>query len=159
MDSLYIVILSTYQTLKQIKTGRCDRWIGKFSRELPKGKTGPQTITHHDGEKLKSSILFKFKDNPPITAYIHCPEVFYGDPWNRVWSLNGQRRDLVKEQRYLLWKYCHEQSEAWQTEQGRIQDEGNRKRAEAAKAQPRTKTGFAEKPNQQVVPQSVAEPI
>jgi hypothetical protein len=37
----------------------------------------------------------------------------------------------------------------------RIQDEANRKRSKAAKAQPRTETGFAEK---QVVEQSVLPP-
>lgn len=85
-------------------------------------------------------------------------QVFEGDPWAYVWSLNGQRRDLVSEQRYLIWKYCHEQSEAWQAEQARIREEANRKRSEATKEQPRTKEGtrLAEKP--QVVEQSVPQP-
>jgi N6-adenosine-specific RNA methylase IME4 len=81
--------------------------------------------------------------------------VFNDDPWNYVWSLNGQRRDLVAEQRYLIWKFCNEQSEAFQIEKRRIQEEANRKRSEAAKEQPRTKTGFAEK---QVGEQSVHRP-
>lgn len=59
------------------------------------------------------------------------------------------------DQRYLIWKDCNEHSEAWKAEQQRIQDEANRKRAEAAKEQPRTESGFAEK---QVVPQLVAAP-
>ena len=67
-------------------------------------------------------------------------KTFEGNPWAYVWSLNGQRRDLVAEQRYLIWKYCHEQSEAWQAEQRRIKEEANRKRSEAAKEQPRIKT-------------------
>ena len=56
---------------------------------------------------------------------------FDGDPWAYVWSLNGERRDLVAEQRYLIWKFCHEQSDAWQAEKARIQAEANRKRSEA----------------------------
>lgn len=62
-------------------------------------------------------------------------KTFNGDPWAFAWSLNGQRRDLVDEQRYLIWKFCHENSEAFQAEKRRIQDEANRARAEAAKAQ------------------------
>lgn len=60
---------------------------------------------------------------------------YEGDPWAYVWSLNGERRDLVAEQRYLIWKLCHEQSEAFQSEKRRIQEEANRKRAEAAREQ------------------------
>jgi len=54
------------------------------------------------------------------------------DPWSYVWSLNGERRDLTAAQRYLIWKACHEKSEAWQAEQQRILDEANKKRSEAA---------------------------
>ena len=53
------------------------------------------------------------------------------DPWAYVWSLNGQRRDITADQRYLIWKSCSEQSAAWQAQQQRIQDEANRKRSEA----------------------------
>lgn len=56
------------------------------------------------------------------------------DPWAYVWSLNGERRDLTADQRYLIWKRCHENSAAWQDEQRRIAEEANRKRAEAAEA-------------------------
>ena len=56
---------------------------------------------------------------------------FEGDPWERAWSLNGERRDLVDEQRYLIWKFCHENSEGFQAEKKRIADEANRKRSEA----------------------------
>jgi hypothetical protein len=80
---------------------------------------------------------------------------FDGDPWGYAWSLNGQRRDLVAEQRYLIWKFCHENSETWRAEKQRIADEANRKRSEAAKEQPRTETGFAAK---QVARQSVGVP-
>ena len=60
---------------------------------------------------------------------------FDGDPWAYVWSLNGERRDLVAEQRFIIWDYCNGQSAAWQAEKARIQAEANRKRSEAAKAQ------------------------
>lgn len=63
------------------------------------------------------------------------------DPWSYVWSLNGERRDLTAAQRYLIWKACHEKSEAWQAEQQRIQDEANRKRSEAAKERERKEDG------------------
>lgn len=56
-----------------------------------------------------------------------------GDPWAFVWSLNGTRRDLVQDQRYLIWKFCNEQSESFQSEKKRIADEANRKRSDAAK--------------------------
>lgn len=99
-----------------------------------------------------------------------------GDPWAFVWSLNGQRRDLVAEQRYLIWKHCHEQSDKWKAEQQRIRDEANRKRAKAAKSQPRKngriagppmicpscggniQSGKEHKCEKQVVGQSVREP-
>lgn len=64
------------------------------------------------------------------------------DPFAYVWSLNGERRDLTADQRYLIWKRCHEQSEIWQAEQQRIRDEANRKRSEATKQQPRTEDGL-----------------
>lgn len=64
-----------------------------------------------------------------------------GDPWAYVWSLNGERRDLVADQRYLIWRFCHEKSEAFQAEQQRIQDEANRKRSEAAKQRERNPDG------------------
>ena len=56
---------------------------------------------------------------------------FDGDPWAYVWSLNGERRDLVAEQRFIIWDYCNGQSAAWQAEKARIQAEANRKRSEA----------------------------
>ncbi|MFZ3118223.1 MAG: MT-A70 family methyltransferase [Variovorax sp.] len=82
------------------------------------------------------------------------------DPWGYVWSLNGERRDLTADQRYLIWKDCSEHSAAWMAEQQRIQDEANRKRSEAAKVQhevsnPRAGETVAEKP---VQPQVVARP-
>ena len=60
-----------------------------------------------------------------------------GDPWAFAWSLNGQRRDLVGEQRYLIWKFCSEHSESWLAEKQRIADEANRRRSEAQKDVPK----------------------
>ncbi len=60
-------------------------------------------------------------------------ETYQGDPWSFVWSLNGQRRDLADEQRYLIWKHCSEHSEEWQAEKDRIADEANEKRSVASK--------------------------
>lgn len=66
---------------------------------------------------------------------------FTGDPWAYVWSLNGERRDLNADQRYLIWKRCGEQSEAWAAEQDGIKAEANRKRSEAAKRRERKSDG------------------
>lgn len=111
-----------------------------------------QPIVVCDGQILDGRNRFKACQELGIEAKT---ENYTGDPWQYAWSLNGCRRDLVAEQRYLCWKHCHENSEEWQAEQKRIQAEANKKRSEAAKAQPRTETGFAEK---QVVGQSVPPP-
>ena len=59
---------------------------------------------------------------------------YTGNPWEYVWSLNGERRDISSaEQRYLIWKYCNKNNEEWQAQQQAIKDEANRKRSEAAK--------------------------
>lgn len=57
------------------------------------------------------------------------------DPFAYVWSLNGERRDIPDDTRYLIWINISEKSEAWQAAQQRIQDAANKKRSEAAKAQ------------------------
>ena len=57
------------------------------------------------------------------------------NPWALVWSLNGQRRDLSTDQRYILWKQCSENDAEWQAAQKRIQDERRKKQSEAAKVQ------------------------
>lgn len=77
---------------------------------------------------------------------------FTGDPWAYAWSLNGMRRDLVAEQRYLIWKFCAENSELLQAEKRRIAEEANAKRAEAAKSQPRTDSGVFQPVREQSVP-------
>jgi hypothetical protein len=66
------------------------------------------------------------------------------DPWAVVWSLNGTRRDLVAEQRYLIWKHCHEHSAELQAELQRLVDEANAKRSAAAKKRSRTDEGTFE---------------
>ena len=55
-----------------------------------------------------------------------------GNPWDYVWSLNGARRDLVAEQRYLVWRHCNEKSEAWEAKRERIQQRANKARSKAA---------------------------
>lgn len=67
--------------------------------------------------------------------------VFEGDPWAYVWSLNGSRRDLVAEQRYLIWKHCSEHSETWLAKQQNIAEAGNKKRSKAAKERERKSDG------------------
>lgn len=86
-------------------------------------------ITLHDGKVLDGRNRQKACDELGIQPDY---DMYEGDPYAYVWSLNGNRRDLVKEQRYLIWKECSEKSEAWQAEQKRIRDEANRKRSEAA---------------------------
>ena len=67
---------------------------------------------------------------------------FNGDPWAYVWSLNGERRDLKSEdQRYLIWKWLNEKSEAMQSEMQRIADEANKARSEKAKGKERKQDG------------------
>ena len=57
------------------------------------------------------------------------------NPWQRVWTLNGQRRDVNDGQRYLLWLDGREGDKAWQADQLRAQEEARRKMSDAAKAQ------------------------
>lgn len=79
------------------------------------------------------------------------------NPWQLAWALNGQRRDLTTDQRYILWAECAENDKAWQAEQRRIQEEANRKRAEAMSGLPYAGKGEARKQEEKVVPQVVAE--
>jgi len=63
------------------------------------------------------------------------------NPFTYVWSLNGQRRDLTQDQRYLIWKSCAARSGEWEAEQCRLQEEAKQARSDAAVAQSRTGSG------------------
>lgn len=67
------------------------------------------------------------------------------NPWAYVWSLNGERRDLTADQRYLIWKRSTEHSEAWQEEERRIRDEGRRKLSAAKMGNAHAAKGANEK--------------
>lgn len=70
-----------------------------------------------------------------------------GDPWAFAWSLNGARRDLEATVRALIFKRCEDGSAKWAKRLAKIAEEGNRKKSEAAKEQPRTAAGkMAKKP-------------
>jgi len=62
-------------------------------------------------------------------------EEFTGDPWAHAWTLNGVRRDLGDEQRYLIWKHLNEHGTAWRAERERIASAANEARTDKAKAQ------------------------
>jgi DNA modification methylase len=58
---------------------------------------------------------------------------YNGDPWAFAWSLNGARRDLEATVRALIFKRCEDGSAKWATRLAKIAEEGNRKKAAAAK--------------------------
>lgn len=58
-----------------------------------------------------------------------------GDPWAFAWSLNGLRRDLEATVRALIFKRCEDGSAKWAKRLAKIAEDGNRKKAEAAKEQ------------------------
>ena len=66
---------------------------------------------------------------------------YVGDPWAFAWSLNGARRDLEATVRALIFKRCEDGSAKWAKRLAKIAEEGNRKKAAAAKEQPRTAGG------------------
>lgn len=57
------------------------------------------------------------------------------NPWKLVWSLNGERRDITTDQRFIAWKGCDEGSADFEAELDRIQREANEARKQAAKQQ------------------------
>lgn len=70
-----------------------------------------------------------------------------GNPWDLAWSLNGARRDLEATVRALIYKRCQDGSAKWAKRLAAIAEDGRRKKAAAAKEQPRTATGkMATKP-------------
>lgn len=66
---------------------------------------------------------------------------FDGDPWAFAWSVNGARRDLEATVRALIYLRCRKGSAEWQKRKANIAEEGNRKRSEALKQQPRAADG------------------
>jgi len=64
---------------------------------------------------------------------------FTGDPWSYVWSTNGNRRDLVAEQRYLIWAEINERQIEWLAQKNKA--EANVKRSEATQERPRNDDG------------------
>jgi len=86
-----------------------------------------EPITLCDGMILDGRNRYKACKELGLTP---ATRTFDGDPWAFAWSLNGQRRDLVDEQRYLIWKHCNANSDAWQAQRLAIEDAANRKRSE-----------------------------
>jgi N6-adenosine-specific RNA methylase IME4 len=64
-----------------------------------------------------------------------------GDPYAFVWSTNGQRRDLVDDQRSLIWLYVNDASVEWRATQDAVRAEGDRKRSETQKGIPKAERG------------------
>jgi len=58
---------------------------------------------------------------------------YEGDPWAFAWSLNGARRDLEATVRALIFRRCEDGSAKWAKRLAKIAEDGNAKRAEAAK--------------------------
>jgi N6-adenosine-specific RNA methylase IME4 len=84
---------------------------------------------------------------------------FEGNPWDYVWSLNGSRRDMSDDQRYIVWKFVAEQSTEWKEQQARIAREANRKRSETTQERPRNVDGtLAPKPVLQHTDVALAQP-
>jgi hypothetical protein len=71
---------------------------------------------------LKVGVEPDFKDLPE--------EV---NPYAYVWSLNGERRDLTQDQRYLIWKSCSQRSGEWDAIHQRVQERANQSRSETLK--------------------------
>ena len=66
---------------------------------------------------------------------------FDGDPWAFAWSMNGARRDLEDVRRALIKLECDKGSAEWEERLSKIAEEGNAKRAAAARKQPRDCAG------------------
>ncbi len=62
------------------------------------------------------------------------------DPFAYVWSLNGERRDLTQDQRYLIWKSCAQKSGQWDQMRQKLQKRANQSRSELLKGRPRSCT-------------------
>lgn len=82
------------------------------------------------------------------------------DPWAYVWSLNGERRDLVADQRAQIWVHVNAQSIEWQEKQAAIKAEADAARSAAAKVREREEDGtLASSPvGEQSVPRLDSKP-
>jgi N6-adenosine-specific RNA methylase IME4 len=72
------------------------------------------------------------------------------NPWLYVWDHNAEHRVLLGPQKVLIWADFNIGSEKWVAERREVQEQANRRRSEATKAQPRTEDGT------RVAPRSVA---
>jgi len=69
-------------------------------------------------------------------------EIFQGtDPYAFVWGENAERRHLRADQKVAIRLLLESERGKWQGKQRQAQEEANRKRSEAAKAQPRSEDG------------------
>jgi N6-adenosine-specific RNA methylase IME4 len=66
---------------------------------------------------------------------------YIGNPFEYAWSANGQRRDLVQDQRYLIWKRCGQGAANWKAEHEKAAERANEARSDAAEKRQRTDSG------------------
>jgi N6-adenosine-specific RNA methylase IME4 len=64
-------------------------------------------------------------------------ETYDGNPFDYAWSANGQRRDLVQDQRYLIWKRCQNGAATWNAEHDKTAERANKQRSESQKGTPK----------------------
>jgi ParB family chromosome partitioning protein len=62
------------------------------------------------------------------------------NPYAYAWSRNGERRDLTKDQRYLIWKSCSKRSGEWDAIHKRVQERANQSRSKLKKIHDRPST-------------------
>jgi len=74
-----------------------------------------------------------------------------GDPYDYVWSANGQRRDLGQDQRYLIWKAANEKSDTWRATQNAAKAQADAKRSEKQKGNSNAAKGKLENSVPQIV--------
>lgn len=91
---------------------------------------------------LMPIVLYEGKILDGRNRYMACQELEVepaftewdgANPYDYVWSCNGERRDLTQAQKYLCWKLKEEKSAEWRVRVEKIHKEGDRKRSEAAK--------------------------
>jgi len=72
-------------------------------------------------------------------VFIEMPDTI--NPWEYVWSLNGERRDLNSGQRYGAWEQAVAGSKEWLAAIAKAEEEANSTRAKAAKERERNADG------------------